>query len=73
MSDFELQTPRRFVQVQRSALESDGRVGLANAAETVTTLSEIRYGTSIQLSPTDLFLTFGLMRGSVLSALRRLL
>ena len=42
----------------RSVLEFDGRVGLANAAlaEPSTTPSEIRYGTSIQYSP-FLFLT----------------
>ena len=53
---------------ERSALESDGRVGLANAAGSNTTLPEIRYGMSIQHSPTLLFLTVG---RSVLSALRR--
>ena len=53
---------------ERSAMESDGRVGLANAAGSNTTLPEIRYGMSIQHSPTLLFLTVG---RSVLSALRR--
>ena len=32
---------------ERSALESDGRVGLANAVERNTMPSEIRFGTSI--------------------------
>ena len=53
---------------ERSALESDGRVGLANAAGSNTTLPEIRYGMYIQHSHTFLFLTVG---RSVLSALRR--
>ena len=53
---------------ERSAMESDGRVGLANAAGSNTTLPEIRYGMYIQHSPTFLFLTVG---RSVLSALRR--
>ena len=37
---------------ERSALESDGRGGLVNAAEPDTTSPEIQYGTSIQHSPT---------------------
>ena len=53
---------------ERSALESDGRVELVNAAEANTTPLEIRYGTSLQHSPTFLFVT---VEGSVLSALRR--
>ena len=53
---------------ERSAMESDGRVGLANAAGSNTTLTDIQYGMSIQHSPTFLFLTVG---RSVLSALRR--
>ena len=44
---------------ERSALESDGRVGLANAAERNTTPSEIRYGTCI---PTSLFQRSQLLR-----------
>ena len=49
---------------ERSALESDGRVGLANSAEPNTTPSEseIRYGTCIQYSPTPPFQTSQLLR-----------
>ena len=36
---------------ERSTLESDGRVGLANAAESNTTPSEIRYGKSFSTLP----------------------
>ena len=39
----------------RSILESDGRVGLANSAEPNATPSEIRYGGSIQHFPIFLF------------------
>ena len=44
-----------------SALESGGRNGRASAAEPDTTPSEIRYCTSIQHSPTFLFLTTQLL------------
>ena len=39
---------------ERSALESDGRVKLAEEPNTTSSDSEIRYGTSIQHSPTSL-------------------
>jgi hypothetical protein len=47
---------------ERSNLESEERGGLASAAETDTTPHEIRYRTSIQHSPTSLFLTSLLLR-----------
>jgi hypothetical protein len=53
---------------ERSALESDGRRGLASGAEHDITSPEIRYRTFIQHSLTFLFVTSRL--GSVLSALR---
>jgi hypothetical protein len=40
----------KMTDSERSALESDGRGGLANAAEPDTTHPEIQYGTSIQHS-----------------------
>ena len=43
---------------ERSALESDGRSGLASAAEPDTTSPEIPYGTFIQHSLTFLFVIF---------------
>jgi hypothetical protein len=43
---------------EQSALESDGRSGLASAAEPDTTSSDIRYGTSIQLFLSFLFIEF---------------
>ena len=43
---------------ERSALESDGRSGLASTAELDTSSSEIRYCTSIQHSLTFLFVIF---------------
>jgi hypothetical protein len=46
---------------ERSALESEGRGGLASAAEPDTTPPEIRYRTSIQHSPTFLFVTSRLL------------
>ena len=52
---------------ERSALESDGRSGLASAAEPDTMSPEIQYRTSIQHFLTFLFLNFI----SVLSDLRR--
>jgi hypothetical protein len=44
---------------ERSDLESEERGGLASAAEPDTTPLEIRYRTSIQHSPTFLFVTSG--------------
>ena len=59
---------------ERSALESDGRGGLASAAQPDSTTSpEIQYCTSIQRSPIFLFrviLISHLLAGSVLFALR---
>ena len=55
---------------ERSALESDGRVGLANSAEPNTTPSEIRYGTCIQHSQFS-FPNISTVEGNVLFALRR--
>ena len=46
---------------ERSALESGGRNGRASAAEPDTTPSEIRYCTSIQHSPTFIFITTQLL------------
>ena len=53
---------------ERSILESEGRGGLASAAEHDTTPSEIRYRTSSSLS--FLFVTSQSLGGSVLSSLR---
>jgi hypothetical protein len=53
---------------ERNTLELEGRGGLASAAEPDTT---IQYRTSIQHSPTILFITSQLLGGSVLSTLRR--
>ena len=55
----------------RSALESDGRGGLASAAETDTTLPEIRYRTSIQHFYFYFRTNISTIGESVLSALRR--
>ena len=52
---------------ERSVLESDGRVGLANAAESESE-SEIRYGRSIQYFT---FPNISTVEGSLLSSLRR--
>ena len=59
-------TPQEFLALvvkmsdsERSALESDGRSGLASPAEPDSTTSpEIGYGTSIQLSLTFLFVIY---------------
>ena len=56
---------------ERSSLESGGRGELGSAAETDTTHPKIRYRTSIQHSPTFLFLNISTVGGSVLSALLR--
>ena len=53
---------------ERSALDSEGRIGLASAAQHDTTSPEIQYRMFIQHSLTFLFVTSRL--GSVLSALR---
>ena len=50
----------KMSESERSALESDGRVGLANFVEPKTTPSEIRFGTSFQ--QTFLFETSQLLR-----------
>jgi hypothetical protein len=44
----------KMTDSERSSLESEGRGGLASAAELDTTSHEIRYRTSIQHSPTSL-------------------
>jgi hypothetical protein len=58
---------------ERSALESDGRGELASAADSEpdTTPPSIRYRTSIQHSPTFLFINISTVGGSILSALLR--
>ena len=48
----------KMLDSKRSALESEGRGGLASAAEHDATPPGIRYRTSIQHSPTFLFITF---------------
>ena len=50
----------KMSESERSALESDGRCGLASVADpdTLATSPEIRYGTSIQHSLTFLFVIF---------------
>ena len=61
----------KMSDAERSALESGGRREFASAAEPdSTTYPEIRYRTSIQYSPTFLFIT-PTVGGSVLSALHR--
>ena len=60
----------KISELERSALESERGGGLASAAEPDTTPSGIRYRTSIQHSPTFLFITSQLLGGSVLSTLR---
>ena len=50
----------KMSESERSAMESDGRVGLANSAEPNTTPLDIRYGTSIQQN--SLFETSQLLR-----------
>ena len=57
----------KLTNSERSALESDGRGGLASAADD-TTSPEIQYRMSLQNSLTFLFVTSRL--GSILSALR---
>jgi hypothetical protein len=52
----------KMTDSERSDLESDGRGGLTSAAEPDTTCLEIRYRTSIQHSPTPVFLTSRLLR-----------
>ena len=47
---------------ERSAMESDGRVGLVAEPNTTPSVSGIRYCTSIQHSPTSLFQTSQLLR-----------
>ena len=51
---------------ERSALESEGRGGLASAAEH-TTSQEIRYGKSIRHFPTILFITSRLLKCTIYS------
>ena len=56
----------KMSESERSALESDGRGGHANtAAEPDTTPQEIRYRTSIQHSPTFLFIVISRLLGEV--------